>query len=42
MAMLTTASGFDRCANIVAVTNNADYLKDVQEFIASVDLKNLK
>ena len=38
MAMLTTASGYDRCMSIVAVTNNKDYLKDVQELIASVDL----
>ncbi len=38
MAMLTTASGYDRCVSIVAVTNNPDYLKDVQELIASVDL----
>jgi len=38
MAMLTTASGYDRCVSIVAVTNNKDYLKDVQELIASVEL----
>ena len=38
MAMLTTASGYDRCVSIVAVTNNKDYLKDVQALIASVDL----
>jgi len=38
MAVLTTASGYDRCVIIVAVTNNKDYLKDVQELIASVDL----
>jgi len=38
MAMLTTASGYDRCVSIVAVTNNKDYIKDVQELIASVDL----
>jgi len=38
MAMLTTASGYDRCVSIVAVTNNQNYLKDVQAMIASVDL----
>ena len=38
MAMITTASGYERCISIVAVTNNPDYLKDVQELIASVDL----
>jgi len=38
MAMLTTASGYERCVSIVAVTNNEYYLKDVQELIASVDL----
>ena len=38
MAMLTTASGYDRCVSIVAVTNNKDYLKDVQALIASVEL----
>jgi len=38
MAVLTTASGYDRCVSIVAVTNNKDYLKDVQELIASVEL----
>ena len=36
--MLTTASGYERCVSIVAVTNNEYYLKDVQELIASVDL----
>jgi hypothetical protein len=38
MAMLTTASGYDRCLSVVAVTNNQDYLKDVQAFIESIDL----
>lgn len=38
MAMLTTASGYNRCISIVAVTNNKDYVKDVQALIASVDL----
>lgn len=38
MALLTTMSGFDRCVSIVATTNSQDYLKDIQAFIASVDL----
>jgi hypothetical protein len=38
MAMLTTASGYDRCVSIVAVTNNQNYLKDVEALIASVEL----
>ena len=38
MAMLTTASGYDRCASIVAVTNSKEYLKDVQALIQSFDL----
>lgn len=38
MAMLTTASGYDRCASIVAVTKNKEYLKDVQALIQSFDL----
>jgi len=38
MAMLPTASGYHRCVSIVAVTHNKDYLKDVQELIASVAL----
>lgn len=38
MAMLTTASGYDRCLSIVAVTNSKDYIKDVQALIESIDL----
>jgi hypothetical protein len=38
MAMLTTASGYNRCVSIVAVTNNQNYLKDVEALIASVEL----
>lgn len=38
MAMLTTASGYDRCASIVAITDNKDYIKDIQSLIASVNL----
>ncbi len=39
MAMLTTVSGYNRCASIVAVTNSKEYLKDVQALIESLDLK---
>ncbi len=38
MAMLTTASGYDRCLSIVAVTNNKDYIKDIQALIESINL----
>jgi hypothetical protein len=38
MAMLTTMSGFDRCVSIVASTNSQDYIKDIETFLASVDL----
>ena len=38
MAMLTTASGYDRCLSIVAVTNNKDYIRDIQALIESIDL----
>jgi starvation-inducible outer membrane lipoprotein len=39
MAMLTTASGYDRCVSIIAVTNSMEYLKDVKALIESLDLK---
>ena len=38
MAMLTTATGYDRCLSIVAITNNKDYIKDIQALIESIDL----
>lgn len=38
IAMLTTASGYDRCLSIAATTNNKDYIKDIQAFIESIDL----
>jgi hypothetical protein len=38
IAMLTTASGYDRCLSVVAVTNNKDYLKDVEALLVSVEL----
>ena len=37
--MLTTMSGFNRCVSIVATTNSQDYLKDIEAFLSSVDLK---
>jgi len=37
--MLTSVSGFERCLSIVAMTNNDSYIKDVQAFIESIDLK---
>jgi hypothetical protein len=39
MALLTTASGYNRCASIVATTNSQDYLKDIEALLGSVDLK---
>ncbi|WP_462255033.1 lipocalin-like domain-containing protein [Ferruginibacter sp.] len=38
MAFLTTASGYDRCASIIATTNSQDYIKDIEVLLASVDL----
>jgi hypothetical protein len=38
IAMLTTASGYDRCLSLVAITNNKDYIKDIQALIESIDL----
>jgi hypothetical protein len=37
IAMLTTISGYSRCASIVATTNNQEYLKDVDVLLKSVD-----
>jgi hypothetical protein len=39
MALLTTASGYDRCASIVATTNSQEYTKDIEALLGSVDLK---
>jgi hypothetical protein len=41
LAMLTTASGFQRCVSIVALTNSQDYLEDVGALISSVVLKDM-
>jgi hypothetical protein len=42
MAMLTTISGFDRCASIVITTNSQkEYLKDIDALLTSVEYKKL-
>jgi len=41
-ALLTTISGFDRCVSIIATTNSEDYLKDIESFLSSVELKKLE
>jgi len=38
MAILTTASGYNRCASIVATTNSQDHIKDIEALLGSVDL----
>ncbi|MBI5371643.1 MAG: hypothetical protein HZA79_06425 [Sphingobacteriales bacterium] len=38
MAMLTTMSGFNRCASIVATTNSQEFIKDIEALLASVRL----
>ncbi len=38
LAMLTTMSGYGRCASIVASTNSQDYIKDIEALLASIDL----
>ena len=42
LAMLTTISGFDRCASIVITTNSQDYLKDIDALLASVEFKKME
>lgn len=37
-ALLTTMSGFERCVSIVITTNSQDYIKDIEAFLASVNL----
>jgi hypothetical protein len=41
MTMLTTMSGYNRCASIVAITNNQEYLKDIDTFLSSVELQKI-
>jgi hypothetical protein len=38
MVILTTMSGYDRCVSIVATTNSKDYIKNIDELLASVDM----
>jgi hypothetical protein len=38
IVFLVTATGFERCASIIATTNSGSYMKDIEELLASVDL----
>jgi hypothetical protein len=40
-AMLTTISGFDRCASIIITLNNQEYLNDIDKFLQSVEFKKM-
>lgn len=40
-AMITTMSGFERCASIVVTTNCQDYMNEIEATLASVDLKKM-
>jgi hypothetical protein len=42
IAILTTMSGYDRCASIVAITNSESYLEDIEALLSSVDVKKLE
>lgn len=39
IVILTTATGFNKCVSIVATTNNETYIKDIDAFLTSIDLK---
>jgi len=41
-AMLTTISGFNRCASIVITINNQEYLKNIDTFLQSVEFKKME
>jgi len=41
-AMLSTVSGFGRCASIVSTTNSQNYFNDIQTLLSSVELKKLE
>ena len=41
-AILTTISGFDRCASIVVTTSSQEYLKDIDELLKSVEFKKMQ
>jgi hypothetical protein len=40
-AMLTTISGFDRCASIIVTLNDQVYLKDIDTFLQTVEFKKM-
>ena len=37
-AMLSTATGYNRCVSIVAAANNRDHINEIQAFIESIEL----
>ena len=39
LAMMTVFSGYKTCFSILAICNNEKYIQDIQDFIASVELK---
>jgi hypothetical protein len=39
MALLTTASGYNRCMSIIATTNNQVYLTNIEALLASVEME---
>ena len=39
MVMLTTASGFNRCASIITTTNSSEFAKDIEALLTSVEMK---
>lgn len=38
IAMLTTMSGYERCVSIISTTNNQEYLKNITDFLSSVEV----
>ncbi len=40
MVMMTTASGYERCASIVAITNSDIYTEDITRILESVEMIN--
>jgi hypothetical protein len=42
IAMLTTISGFNRCASIVITTSSQEYLKEIDALLASVEYKKME
>ena len=42
LAMLTTISGFDRCASIVITTSSQEYLKDIDILLTSLEFKKIQ